>query len=95
MAGVAGRGLCFPDKADYIIEGKIDLIRGEGNMVESVDFKAERKPDNHISVHEVRCGRNNAGFYDTVHKIVKKNFRHCTNEARVCVGCDFRFFCNR
>ncbi len=32
-------------KPDYIIEGKIDLIRGTGNTVEIVDFKAERKPD--------------------------------------------------
>lgn len=32
-------------KPDYIIEGKIDLIKGEGNTVEIVDFKAERKPD--------------------------------------------------
>ena len=32
-------------KQDYIIEGKIDLIRGEGNTVEIVDFKAEQKPD--------------------------------------------------
>lgn len=32
-------------KPDYIIGGKIDLIRGEGNMVEIVDFKSERKPD--------------------------------------------------
>lgn len=32
-------------KPGYIIEGKIDLIRGEGGTVEIVDFKAERKPD--------------------------------------------------
>ncbi len=32
-------------KPDYIIEGKIDLIKGEGDTVEIVDFKAERKPD--------------------------------------------------
>ena len=32
-------------KPEYIIEGKIDLIRGEGDTVEIVDFKAERKPD--------------------------------------------------
>jgi DNA helicase-2/ATP-dependent DNA helicase PcrA len=32
-------------KPDYIIEGKIDLIRGEGDTVEIVDFKSERKPD--------------------------------------------------
>ena len=32
-------------KPDYIIEGKIDLIKGEGDTVEIVDFKSERKPD--------------------------------------------------
>lgn len=32
-------------KPEYIIEGKIDLIKGEGDTVEIVDFKAERKPD--------------------------------------------------
>jgi len=32
-------------KTDYIIEGKIDLIKGEGNTVEIVDFKSEKKPD--------------------------------------------------
>lgn len=32
-------------KPDYIIEGKIDLIKGEGNTVEIVDFKSEKKPD--------------------------------------------------
>ncbi len=30
---------------DYIIEGKIDLVKGEGDTVELVDFKSERKPD--------------------------------------------------
>lgn len=32
-------------KPDYIIEGKVDLIRGEGDTVEIVDFKSQRKPD--------------------------------------------------
>lgn len=32
-------------KSDYIIEGKIDLIRGENETVEIVDFKSEKKPD--------------------------------------------------
>lgn len=32
-------------KPEYIIEGKIDLIRGEADTVEIVDFKAEKKPD--------------------------------------------------
>ena len=30
---------------DYIIEGKIDLVRGVDGTVELVDFKSERKPD--------------------------------------------------
>lgn len=32
-------------KPDYIIEGKVDLIRGEGDTIEIVDFKSQRKPD--------------------------------------------------
>ena len=32
-------------KQDYIIEGKIDLIKGENGTVELVDFKSEKKPD--------------------------------------------------
>lgn len=30
---------------DYIIEGKIDLVKGENGTVELVDFKSEKKPD--------------------------------------------------
>lgn len=32
-------------KPDYIIEGTVDLIKGEGDTVELVDFKSEKKPD--------------------------------------------------
>ena len=32
-------------KPEYIIEGKIDLIKGDGGTVELVDFKSEKKPD--------------------------------------------------
>ena len=32
-------------KPDYFIEGKIDLIKGEADIVELVDFKSEKKPD--------------------------------------------------
>lgn len=32
-------------KPDYIIEGKIDLVKGDNNTVEIVDFKSEKKPD--------------------------------------------------
>lgn len=31
-------------ESDYIVEGKIDLIRSDGDKVEIVDFKTERKP---------------------------------------------------
>ena len=32
-------------KPDYIIEGTVDLIRGDDNSVEIIDFKSEKKPD--------------------------------------------------
>lgn len=32
-------------KDDYIIDGKIDLVKGVNDTVEIVDFKSERKPD--------------------------------------------------
>lgn len=126
-------------KSDYIIEGKIDLIRGEGDTVEIVDFKAERKPDMekmrarleqyrrqlHIYAHlvEERTGQKVSKMYlyytgeddgvptitypyiksavegtmavfdDTVKRIMKKDFRRCADDPKVCAGCDFRFYC--
>lgn len=32
-------------KENYILEGTVDLIRGEGDKVDIVDFKSEKKPD--------------------------------------------------
>jgi DNA helicase-2/ATP-dependent DNA helicase PcrA len=32
-------------KDGYILSGSVDLIRGEGDTVELIDFKAEKKPD--------------------------------------------------
>lgn len=32
-------------KDTYILEGKIDLIRGDGDSVQIIDFKSEKKPD--------------------------------------------------
>lgn len=32
-------------KSDYILQGTVDLIRGEAGTVEIVDFKSEKKPD--------------------------------------------------
>lgn len=126
-------------KPDYIIEGKVDLIRGEGDTVEIVDFKSQRKPDMeknreqleqyrrqlHIYAHlvEERTGKKVskmhiyytgedsgvptitypytksavegtiAAFDDTVKKIMKKEFRRCAEDPKVCNECDFRFYC--
>ena len=40
-------------KPNYIIEGKVDLIRGEGDTVEIVDFKSEKKPDIFLEAEKV------------------------------------------
>ncbi|MFT8927811.1 MAG: ATP-dependent DNA helicase [Sporolactobacillus sp.] len=32
---------------DYILNGQIDLVKGQGDTVEIIDFKAEKKPDLH------------------------------------------------
>lgn len=32
-------------KPEYILQGKVDLISGDGNTVEIIDFKSEKKPD--------------------------------------------------
>ena len=32
-------------KHNYILNGQIDLIQGNGNTIEIVDFKSEKKPD--------------------------------------------------
>ena len=42
-------------KPDYIIEGKIDLIRGKGDTVEIVDFKSQKKPD--LATHQEQLER--------------------------------------
>ena len=32
-------------KDNYILNGTIDLVQGEGDTVEIIDFKSEKKPD--------------------------------------------------
>lgn len=126
-------------KPDYIIEGKIDLVKGENDTVEIIDFKSEKKPDMvtmaqkieqyrrqlHIYAYliEERTGQKvsrlhlyytgeESGvptitfpytksaiegtmevFDDTVHKIMKKDFHRCADDAKVCRECDFRHYC--
>lgn len=44
-------------KEDYILKGTVDLIRGEGDTVEIVDFKSERKPDVNAPENKERLKR--------------------------------------
>lgn len=128
-------------KPDYIIEGKIDLVKGENGTVEIVDFKSEKKPDLvkqadrleqyrrqlHLYAHLIEertgqkvskmhlyyTGEENgvptitypytktaidgtvAAFEDTVHKIMRKEYKHCASDIKVCKNCDFRFYCQK
>lgn len=50
-------------EADYILNGKIDLLRGEGDSVEIVDFKAEKKPDMEIEREKIERYRRQLQFY--------------------------------
>ena len=124
---------------EYIIEGKIDLVKGEGDTVELVDFKSEKKPDMekdrerlehyrrqlHIyaylieqrtgqkvsKMHLYYTGEENGNpmvtfpytktaiegtvkaFDDTVHKILKKDFKKGCDNPTTCLNCDFRHYC--
>lgn len=40
-------------KPEYILKGTVDLIRGEGNSVEILDFKSEKKPNFKIDVESI------------------------------------------
>ena len=128
-------------KEDYIIDGKIDLVKGVDGTVEIVDFKSERKPDmvkmrerlEHYrrqlqiyaylieqrtgqkvsKMHLYYTGEENgnpmitypytrtaiegtvAAFDDTVHKILRKDFKHRCDDAKTCKNCDSRYYCNK
>ncbi|MFL0246000.1 ATP-dependent DNA helicase [Candidatus Clostridium stratigraminis] len=128
-------------KPDYIIEGTIDLIKGEGDTVELVDFKSEKKPDmikdverlehyrRQLQVYahlvEKRTGQKVskmhlyytgeetgvptitypyqkssvdatiAAFDDTVHKILRKEYKQKAASLKTCNECDFRFYCGK
>lgn len=50
-------------KSDYILMGKVDLIRGEGDTVEIVDFKSEKKPNVLIETEEMKRYRRQLEAY--------------------------------
>ena len=128
-------------KYDYIIDGKIDLVKGIGDTVDLVDFKSEKKPDVNSNNERLERYRRQLQLYaylveqrtghkvdkmnlyytaeensnpvisfkntptaiegsveafdDTVHKILKKDFNHRCDDAKVCSNCDFRYLCGR
>lgn len=129
-------------KDQYILSGSIDLIQGEGNTVEIVDFKSEKKLDvNNLKdreklsryrrqlevyahIVEERTGhtvskthlyytseesgspyitfpedarsidRTIATFDQVVQRIEIKDFRIPERPAKLCKGCDMRFYCD-
>lgn len=50
-------------KTDYILMGKVDLIRGESDTVEIVDFKSEKKPNVLVETEEMRRYRRQLEAY--------------------------------
>lgn len=50
-------------KENYILKGKIDLIRGDGDTVEIVDFKSEKKPDESTSKESLERYRRQLEVY--------------------------------
>ena len=52
----------------YIIEGKIDLVKGEGDTVELVDFKSEKKPDMEKDREKIENYRRQLHIYPNIPK---------------------------
>lgn len=50
-------------KDDYILTGKIDLIQGEGDTVEIVDFKSMAKPDQYKEMEQINRYRRQLEIY--------------------------------
>lgn len=58
-------------KPEYILKGTIDLIEGDGDSIEIVDFKSEKKPDIHTEREKIDRYRRQLEIY--AHLIEKKN----------------------
>ena len=79
-------------QTDYILEGKIDLVKGIDGTVEIVDFKSEN-PMTSFPYTKSAIEGTVAAFDDTVHKILRKEFNHCSDNPQTCKNFDFRFYC--
>lgn len=72
-------------KPDYILLGKVDLIRGEKDTVEIIDFKSEKKPNLFIEVESVERYRRQLETYaylveEKIGKKVSKMHLYYTGE---------------
>lgn len=50
-------------KPEYIMEGKVDLIKGKGNTLEIVDFKSQKRPDEDIDKEQLEKYRQQLHIY--------------------------------
>lgn len=60
-------------ESDYIIHGTVDLVEGDGDTVDIVDFKSERKPDVNRDHEELRAYHKQLMLY--AHLIEEKTGR--------------------
>ena len=76
-------------KPRYIVEGKIDLIKGKNDTVEIVDFKSSKKPRDINSSEEIERYRRQLHVYAylveqrTKHKVSKMNLYYTGEEDSV------------
>ena len=61
-------------KQDYILKGTIDLVTGEGDSVEIVDFKSEKKPDIFANQERIEHYKKQLQIY--AYLVEKKTGRH-------------------
>lgn len=74
-------------KDQYILKGQVDLIQGDDNTVEIVDFKSEKKPDLHTERERVNRYRRQLEIYAHVveerlnHKVSKMHLYYTGEET--------------
>ena len=61
-------------RPDYIIDGQIDLVRGENGSVELIDFKSERKPE--LNTHDERLEHYRRQLHLYAYLIEQKTGQH-------------------
>jgi DNA helicase-2/ATP-dependent DNA helicase PcrA len=74
-------------KDGYILNGKIDLIRGAGDTVEIIDFKSEAKPDMEVEAERINQYRRQLEIYAHIvegrhgHRVSKMHLYYTGEES--------------